>query len=469
MEFRGSAIAGVNTVYTTGGGVRQGAEGGILQFADSSSAASATLNLQGGASRNASGGHLNFIDSSTAGNAIINATVEPVISGGAVIQFDDEGAAGDAVITVDGGAVRSANGGFLDFRGQSRAERAQITLRGGSANGAYGAVLGVLESGTLEDCALVMEGGSVSGAGGSFGAFSGAAAFGAGSAGNAAVSVQGGSGEGGFLSFLGDSTGGTARFTLSGNGTIDLSNHNLPGMTTGSVAGDGGIVALGSRNLTVGSNGLSTTFGGLLKDGGQFGGVGGSLGKTGAGTFTVTGANSYTGATTVSAGTLVIDNSSGSGTGLGVVQVNGGTLGGKGIIAGPVNVNSGGFLSPAHDDWMQSTLTIQSSLTFNSGSIYFYTFQVKNGQARTDRVNANGVTINSSATFAYNAVVTSALPLGLELTVISNTAATPISGRFANLADRSNFQMANNFFEAHYDGGDGNDLTLVVIPPPPIL
>jgi hypothetical protein len=56
------------------------------------------------------------------------------------------------------------------------------------------------------------------------------------------------------------------------------------------------------------------------------------------------------------------------------------------------------------------------------------------------------------------------LPPGTVLTVINNTAATPIAGTFANLADRSTFTSHGNTLQASYEGGDGNDLTLTVVP-----
>jgi hypothetical protein len=49
-------------------------------------------------------------------------------------------------------------------------------------------------------------------------------------------------------------------------------------------------------------------------------------------------------------------------------------------------------------------------------------------------------------------------------TVIDNTAATPIAGTFANLADGSTITIGSNTFQAGYEGGDGNDLTLTVVP-----
>lgn len=54
--------------------------------------------------------------------------------------------------------------------------------------------------------------------------------------------------------------------------------------------------------LTTGNNNASTTFSGVIQDGP---GVTG-LTKVGTGTFTLTGANTYTGLTTISGGTLQI-------------------------------------------------------------------------------------------------------------------------------------------------------------------
>jgi len=56
------------------------------------------------------------------------------------------------------------------------------------------------------------------------------------------------------------------------------------------------------------------------------------------------------------------------------------------------------------------------------------------------------------------------LPIGTVFTAISNTSEAPISGTFFNLADGSTFTVGSNTFQATYEGGDGNDLTLTVVP-----
>ena len=118
-------------------------------------------------------------------------------------------------------------------------------------------------------------------------------------AGNATIITN----AGGITGFADSATGGDARFITNAGGSFDMSALSTGGMTAGSIEG-AGIFVLGSNQLTVGSNNLSTTVSGVVT------GTGGSLVKVGTGTLTLAGTNSYTGGTTVNGGTLSVTGDS---------------------------------------------------------------------------------------------------------------------------------------------------------------
>jgi len=101
------------------------------------------------------------------------------------------------------------------------------------------------------------------------------------------------------------------------NSTLDLNGFNN---TIGSLSGNGVVLNNGgaTATLTVGNDDTSTTFGGVLRNGNSVL----QLTKIGAGTLTLTGANTYTGGTTISAGKLQIGNGGTSGSIVGNVTDN---------------------------------------------------------------------------------------------------------------------------------------------------
>lgn len=92
--------------------------------------------------------------------------------------------------------------------------------------------------------------------------------------------------------------------------------------TIGSLAGAGTVGAQDGDTLTVGGDGTSTTFAGVLVD--VNGGSNVALAKEGAGTLTLTGANAYSGGTTVTGG--LIDFGSLGNLGTGNLTLDGGGL-----------------------------------------------------------------------------------------------------------------------------------------------
>ena len=141
----------------------------------------------------------------------------------------------------------------------------------------------------------------------------------------------------GLTRFFDTSTGGQARFVTDQFGLVDISDLSFPGMSAGSIEG-AGTYFLGSKELMVGLNNLSTTVSGLIA------GDGGSLVKVGTGTLTLTGNNLYSGGTTIEDGTLVVGTPSAAQTtsfalGMGNVFLAGGTL--RTPSLDPITINIG--------------------------------------------------------------------------------------------------------------------------------
>ncbi|MGI9088908.1 MAG: beta strand repeat-containing protein [Chthoniobacterales bacterium] len=337
VQFSGSATAG-SGAFTTSGGTNNGS-GGSTRFIGTSTAGTGTFTTNAGGqtqfSASATAGSASFINngapptfgagvagitqfsgSSTAGNGtfINNTSTAGAIFGlasGGQTQFVETATAGSGTFTNNGGTLSNTGGGKTSFAGSSTANNATLTSNAATVSGASGGTTSFTDTSTAGSATLINNGGTVSGA-----LIGGTTAFALTStAASSTLIANGGTGggDGGTIQFLQDSTGGTARVEVFGNGDLDISLHNAPGVAIGSLEGTG-VASLGARNLTIGSNNLSTTFSGRIQDG-AFGGTGGSLSKIGTGTLSLTNSNTYTGGTLINAGTLLAGADGALGTG----------------------------------------------------------------------------------------------------------------------------------------------------------
>lgn len=152
---------------------------------------------------------------------------------------------------------------------------------------------------------------------------------------------------------------------ISAGAVFDL---NGIAQTVGSLSGSGDVL-LGGTTLNAGVNNSSTTFSGTISGAG-------SLLKTGTGTLTLNGTNTYTSVTQVFGGRLVVDGS----VATPVIVHAGATLAGSGSVGA---TTIGGTLSPGNSP---GTLTVNGSLVMGVASTYIAEVQ----GTVADRVNVTG-------------------------------------------------------------------------------
>jgi autotransporter-associated beta strand protein len=247
----------------------------------------------------------------------------------------------------------------------------------------------------------------------------------------------------------------SANFSMAGSdNTLWSGNWDLNGAT---------------REITVTAN---STISGVISNG--------ALGKLGGDVLDLTGNNTYSGGTTVNAGTLRVNNTSGSGTGSGTVTVAAaGTLGGNGTISGAVNVD--GTLAAGNSIGVLNT----GALSMNGTSVLDVELGRDTGTPVSDRVNVTGsVSIASGADLKLTLYTGLTTPvLGDIFYLISNDDTDVISGVFTKLNGATTALTEGSTFNwnsldwtitylANFEGSaftGGNDLAIKVIPEPTAL
>ncbi len=195
-----------------------------------------------------------------------------------------------------------------------------------------------------------------------------------------------------YLAGYGNVDGLDSRYTLSG-GVLEVAGDRFRARQSGTTGeylfelGGGTVRAyesamstsvaatlLDSTTSTLDSNGLGMTWAGVLSGGG-------SLNKSGDGTLILSGLNTYSGQTLVSAGRLQVNTQTGSGA---VIVSQGASLGGNGLIKGAATIH--GALNPGNSPGM---LTFEAGLTLSTTSVT--TLEINGtGTGQYDRITVSG-------------------------------------------------------------------------------
>ncbi len=244
----------------------------------------------------------------------------------------------------------------------------------------------------------------------------------------------------------------TAAVTINVSGVLDLNNHSD---TIGALNGTGSIT-LGSGTLVVGSDSSSSEFDGPIS------GASGSLFKSGSGTLTLTQTNTYTGQTTVSGGTLLINGAQAASA---VSVLNGATLGGTGTV-GAVTVTAsrlspGGGAGGGVGKLSTGNLALDAASTIIFG-IPSTAAGAFDSLAVTGTVNLGGCAVQ------FNPAASLPSPAGV-LRLIDNDAFDAVTGIFSGKPAGTKIFLNVVHYVITYTGGTGNDVELQLTNVPPMI
>jgi autotransporter-associated beta strand protein len=203
------------------------------------------------------------------------------------------------------------------------------------------------------------------------------------------------------------------------SGSVTFAGNTTLGGLTGSRNLD-----MGTRTLSIGNNGQSTTYSGGLSSG--------ALTKVGSGVMTLNGINSYTGATQIAAGALLVNGTLGA---TAVTVQSGGLLGGSGLIGGSVSVLAGGTFSPGNSPGLLTSgpLSLAGTTLMEIDGL-----APRGGVGGYDAANINGLlTYGGSMLIDFGAGVTSAFADNTTFNLFSFTSQSNSFSGISTVSDGS--------------------------------
>lgn len=223
--------------------------------------------------------------------------------------------------------------------------------------------------------------------------------------------------------------------TINADGQLETDGKYIAmdGLSGTGVISNIGVV---TEALALGTNNHNgAVFSGIIQDGaGKL-----NLFKGGSGAQTLAGNNSYTGGTTIGAGTLLVTGSLAAGSTVQVMTSS--TLGGTGTVSGPVLVDAGGTVDPGVTTGKLST----GIVTFDSASTFKVQFE-GNGAGQFDSLSSSGTIALNGASLVFGG---SYGPVNGDSFIIVD-AATAVTGEFAGLPNGSTVFINGRAMEITY-------------------
>ena len=229
---------------------------------------------------------------------------------------------------------------------------------------------------------------------------------------------------------------------IAGNGALRTST-GLAGVVGGPV------ILTADASIGNGSGaGGSLTIDGVIS--GNF-----ALSFTGNGTTTLTAANTYTGATTVESGVLLVNGAQAASA----VTVTAGTVGGNGTIG--ALTGTAGTVAPAAGGPVAAVTLKAGNTTLGAGTTFAPVIGTAGNPtgnlAVTGTVNVTGATLNVTGT---------PLPVGQTFVLIDNDGTDAVTGTFAGLPQGATVTAGGIPYVISYTGGTGNDVALTPVAGP---
>jgi fibronectin-binding autotransporter adhesin len=232
----------------------------------------------------------------------------------------------------------------------------------------------------------------------------------------------------------------TVTVTVNASGQLDLGGA---AETVAALAGTGQVLGMAPAGFTVGATNASSTFAGTLT------GTGGALIKAGTGTLTLSGNNTYSGPTTVQAGTLLVTGALTDSA----VTLTGGTLAGAGSVKGITA--SGGAVSPGTNSGI---LRSTGNVALQAGATFAVELNGTTPGSGHDQLDVTGTVNLGNATLQATLGFTPAI--GNQIVIIRNDGTDAVQGIFQGFHEGALVTIGGQGFQISYRGGDGNDVVL---------